>query len=69
MSRVKILIVDDLQDNLSALTNLLDGEDAELFTAQNSDQAFALLREHDFALALLDVQMPVMNGFELARLI
>lgn len=65
----KILIVDDLQENIDALLNLLEGENAEFYTAKNSNEAFALLRENDFALALLDVQMPQMNGFELARMI
>jgi signal transduction histidine kinase len=64
----KILLVDDLQENLVALGALLRGDDRQLFTARSGDEALALMLEHDFALALLDVQMPSMNGFELAEL-
>ena len=66
--RAKILLVDDLQENLVALGALLRGDDRELFTARSGDDALALMLEHDFALALVDVQMPSMNGFELAEL-
>ncbi|MBM7062565.1 hybrid sensor histidine kinase/response regulator [Pseudomonas sp. UL073] len=64
----KLLIVDDLPDNLLALEALLQGEERQVFQATDADQALALLLEHEFALAILDVQMPGMNGFELAEL-
>lgn len=64
----KLLIVDDLPDNLLALQKLIQGEDRTVYQAANADQALALLLEHEFALAILDVQMPGMNGFELAEL-
>ncbi|MCP3750649.1 hybrid sensor histidine kinase/response regulator [Pseudomonas sp. SBB6] len=64
----KLLIVDDLPENLLALEALIKGEDREVHQAQSADQALALLLEHEFALAILDVQMPGMNGFELAEL-
>jgi signal transduction histidine kinase len=67
--RTKILIVDDLKENIYALSELIKGDDVELLTAQNADQALSLLLDHEFALALLDVQMPGMTGFELARLV
>ncbi|TRX75249.1 hybrid sensor histidine kinase/response regulator [Pseudomonas mangiferae] len=64
----KLLIVDDLPENLLALEALIKGEGREVFKAQSADEALALLLEHEFALAILDVQMPGMNGFELAEL-
>ena len=64
----KLLIVDDLPENLLALDALLQGEDREVHRAQSAEQALSLLLEHDFALAILDVQMPGMDGFELAEL-
>lgn len=68
--RVKCLLVDDIPENLVALRALLQDEDVEILTAQSGAQALELLlAHHDVALALLDVQMPEMNGFELAELI
>jgi len=64
----KLLIVDDLPENLLALDALIQGPDREVHPAQSAEQALSLLLEHEFALAILDVQMPGMNGFELAEL-
>ncbi|KJK08210.1 MULTISPECIES: hybrid sensor histidine kinase/response regulator [Pseudomonas] len=66
--QAKLLIVDDLPENLLALEALIKGSDCEVHQAQSADQALSLLLEHEFALAILDVQMPGMNGFELAEL-
>lgn len=64
----KILIVDDLPENRHALTKVLEQEDRVAFQAESGEAALSLLLEHDFALAILDVMMPGMNGFELAEL-
>lgn len=66
---VKVLIVDDLPENLLALEALLRDTGVQVHAASSGDAALGLLLEHDFALALLDVQMPEMTGFELAELI
>lgn len=65
---MKILIVDDAKENLVALKALLNIDNVEVFKAMSGVEALDLLIEHDFCLALLDVQMPGMDGFELARL-
>ncbi|WP_437880115.1 hybrid sensor histidine kinase/response regulator [Pseudomonas sp. LRF_L74] len=64
----KLLLVDDLPENLLALEALVSEERRAVYKAQSADEALALLLEHEFALAILDVQMPGMNGFELAEL-
>jgi signal transduction histidine kinase len=66
--KAKLLIVDDLPENLLALEALIKREDRAVFKALSADEALSLLLEHEFALAILDVQMPGMNGFELAEM-
>ena len=65
---VKFLLVDDLDENLLVLEALLRREGLELLTARSGREALELMLEHEFALALIDVQMPEMDGFELAEL-
>jgi two-component system sensor histidine kinase/response regulator len=68
LPRIKCLIVDDLQENLLALSALLQQDGIEVLTARSGSEALELLLVHEFALAFLDVQMPEMDGFELAEL-
>ncbi len=63
----KILIVDDRNENLAALRQVLADIDAEIIEATNGNQALAATLNHNFALAILDVMMPGMGGFELAE--
>jgi two-component system, sensor histidine kinase and response regulator len=65
---INLLIVDDTEDNLLVLEALLRRDDLEIFKAHSGAEALELLLVHEFALAILDVQMPEMNGFELAEL-
>lgn len=67
---VKCLLVDDVEENLIALEALLQRDGVDILKASSGPEALELLLQHsDVALALLDVQMPEMNGFELAELI
>lgn len=66
--KAKLLIVDDLPENLQALSKIIEQDDRIIYSALSGDEALALLLEHEFALAILDVMMPGMNGFELAEL-
>ena len=68
MGPVSFLLVDDLPENLLSLEALLRWDELTLLKAQSGDQALELLLQHDVALALIDVQMPGLNGFELAEL-
>jgi PAS domain S-box-containing protein len=63
----KILIVDDKKENLIALRHVLSGMDIELVEATSGNQALAATFDHQFAVAILDVQMPGMSGYELAE--
>ncbi|KNC16850.1 MULTISPECIES: hybrid sensor histidine kinase/response regulator [Pseudomonas] len=66
--QAKLLIVDDLPENLLALEALIASPGREVHKALSADEALSLLLQHEFAMAILDVQMPGMNGFELAEL-
>ncbi|MCK6605555.1 MAG: response regulator [Ignavibacteriaceae bacterium] len=65
----KILIVDDVSANLVALEKVLSGLDVDIIKAANGNEALKAIINHDFALGILDVQMPEMDGYELADLI
>jgi len=65
----KILAVDDDPANLAALAKLLSRIDAELITASSGNEALAATLDHDFALILLDANMPGMDGFEVAEIL
>ncbi|WP_313576385.1 hybrid sensor histidine kinase/response regulator [Brevundimonas sp.] len=64
---IHLLLVDDLEENLLALEALLKREDIVCLKARSGDEALELLLVHDVALALVDVQMPGMDGFQLAE--
>ncbi len=64
----RILLVDDREENLVALEALLRDERAELVRARSGTEALELLLAMEFALAIVDVQMPEMDGIELAEL-
>lgn len=63
-----ILLVDDHPENLIALEAILEDIDCTLLKARSGNEALSLLLKHDIALVLLDVQMPGMDGFEVAEL-
>ena len=66
---VDILLIDDRTEDLLALTHVLTGPEYRTQLARSGAEALKRLLEQDFAVILLDVFMPVMDGFELASLI
>ncbi|WP_290524986.1 response regulator [Alcanivorax sp.] len=64
----RVLMVDDTPQNLVALEVVLEDLECELDSVTNGNAALAKLLKHDYALVLLDVQMPEMDGFEVAKL-
>jgi two-component system sensor histidine kinase/response regulator len=68
-SRVNILLVDDEPANLHALQAVLEPLEQILITASSGTQALRRVLEHDFAVILLDVQMPDMSGIDAAAMI
>lgn len=64
----KCLIVDDLNENIVALSSLLQDEKVDVHAARSGNEALELMLKHEFALALVDVQMPEMDGFQLAEI-
>ena len=69
LSRVDVLTVDDTPANLRSLEALMADLGANIIPASSGDEALRLLLERDFALILLDVQMPGMDGYETASII
>ena len=67
--KIKILVVDDCPENLTALSETLDDPGYEVITALSGEQALKEVLRAEFAVILLDVQMPGLDGFETASLI
>ncbi len=68
-SRERILLVDDRPENLLVLEGVLEDCGYELFRATSGQEALRMVLKHEFDLVLLDVQMPGMDGFEVAQLL
>lgn len=69
MNEINILVVDDFTQNLIATEALLERPGLRVLKARSGDEALELLLENEVALALIDVQMPGMDGYELAEML
>jgi len=69
MEKINILIVDDRPENIIALEALLERDDVNLISTTLPNEALRLAWEMDIAIALVDVQMPEMDGFELVEIL
>lgn len=69
MKKINILVVDDRPEGLMAVEAVLNSDQYNIITAPSGSEALKHLLAHDFAVILMDVQMPIMNGFETASVI
>ncbi|KAA6439211.1 response regulator [Dyadobacter flavalbus] len=67
MENTKILLLDDREENLISLKAILNRDDIEIFETTSANEALRMVWENDIAVALVDVQMPGMDGFEFAE--
>jgi len=67
-TKINILAVDDRLENLLTIETILDNAEINLVKATSGNEALGLMFDYDFALVLMDVQMPGMDGFETAEL-
>lgn len=65
---IDILLVDDRPENLLVLERILYNMECNIIKATSGNEALSLMFDYNFALVLLDVQMPEMDGFEIAEL-
>lgn len=69
MTKIKILIVGDSKKNAEAIAKIIKNEQVEIFATTSEEEALDLIANNEFGLALLDVEMPKITGFELAKII
>ncbi|RFZ84690.1 response regulator [Mucilaginibacter terrenus] len=69
MAPINILVVDDREENIVTLQALLERKDIKLFTTTSPNEALRIAWENHISIALVDVQMPQMDGFELVEML
>ncbi|GAU78938.1 diguanylate cyclase [Fusibacter sp. 3D3] len=69
LDQVKILIVDDLKENHLVMESVLTDPELNIIKAMSGEEALSLCSEHEFAVIFMDVQMPNMDGFEVAEIL
>jgi PAS domain S-box-containing protein len=68
LDNVNVLLVDDHEPNLIALEQVLENPALNIHKASSGQQALEMMLSHEYAIVLLDVNMPEMDGFEVAKL-
>ena len=66
--KFNILIVDDRPENLLTLEGILENDELNILKANSGNEALSVMLDHNIALVLMDVQMPGMDGFEVAEI-
>lgn len=67
-NKINILIVDDRPENLLSMESLIESPELNIVRASSGNESLGLMLDYEFAIVLLDVQMPGMDGFETAEL-
>ena len=65
----KILIVDDTPKNIQMAMNMLKNQGHHMFYAKSAAMGLNLVKEHDIEIILLDIMMPIMNGYEMCEIL
>ena len=69
LTPINILIVDDREENIVALDALLKRDDIKIYSTTSPNEGLKLAWENNISIALVDVQMPEMNGFEFVEML
>ena len=69
MENTKILLLDDREENLLSLKAILNRDDITIYSTTSPNEALKIVWENEIAVALVDVQMPGMDGFEFAEIL
>lgn len=67
--KVNVLVVDDVRENHLVMNSVLNDNEINVINAMSGEEALSLCANHEFAVILMDVQMPGMDGFETAELL
>lgn len=67
--KVNVLVVDDVRENHLVMNSVLNDPEINVINAMSGEEALKLCTNHSFAVILMDVQMPGMDGFETAELL
>ena len=68
-NKIRVIIADDHEINLLLLANLLELQDCIVDSAINGEEALHLINQHPYKIALIDLNMPVMSGLELVKIL
>ncbi|MCX7100174.1 MAG: response regulator [Methylobacter sp.] len=68
-NKIRVIIADDNEINLLLLANLLELQDCIVDSAINGEEALHLINQHPYKIALIDLNMPVMSGLELVKIL
>ena len=69
LEKINVLIVDDEEINLNLIEEIISDDHVDIFKATSGAEALEIISKRDYAAVIIDINMPVMSGYELAKLI